>query len=370
MSSRYEVILIGAGFAGAATAYHLARAGVGPLLLLEREASFGEHASGQNAALFRQAVAQPSIAALIQETATALGREPSDWDHRGILQQTGSFLLGRRQRLEALAQGLAQRSVDSRCYPASDFPPSLPQNLKKILQATEYPWLLHTPSDGVVDVHALLSNYLQAASRQGLETRYSEEVLQISEQAHGWRIKTDDGEYHSPVVVNGAGAWAPLLVPQGQAPASIMRPFRRHLFISEESVSEAESWPFVWDLEEEYYFRPESGGLLMCPGDEEPHPPEVPCLDRRLEDLLWEKLDRCRSPLRELSIKSGWACLRTKRPDGCFQLGADSDWPGYFWAAALGGQGMSASYGVGKWVSRQIFDYLNEKQKTIKVSFS
>ena len=44
-------IVVGAGFAGASTAWGLARAGLGPGLVLEREPTFGVHASGRNAAL-------------------------------------------------------------------------------------------------------------------------------------------------------------------------------------------------------------------------------------------------------------------------------------------------------------------------------
>jgi glycine/D-amino acid oxidase-like deaminating enzyme len=37
----FEYVIIGAGFAGAATAYHLSRRGIGNILLLEQEANPG-----------------------------------------------------------------------------------------------------------------------------------------------------------------------------------------------------------------------------------------------------------------------------------------------------------------------------------------
>ena len=45
----FEYIVIGAGFAGAATAYHLTQRGVSDILLLDQEAIPGFHASGRNA---------------------------------------------------------------------------------------------------------------------------------------------------------------------------------------------------------------------------------------------------------------------------------------------------------------------------------
>ena len=51
MAETAEVVIVGAGFAGAATAHHLAERGVRSVLLLEREPVPGAHASGRNAAL-------------------------------------------------------------------------------------------------------------------------------------------------------------------------------------------------------------------------------------------------------------------------------------------------------------------------------
>ena len=45
----YDYVIIGAGFAGAATAYHLTQRGVGNILLLERESIPGFHSSGATA---------------------------------------------------------------------------------------------------------------------------------------------------------------------------------------------------------------------------------------------------------------------------------------------------------------------------------
>ena len=49
----FDYVIVGAGFAGAATAYHLARRGVTNILLLEQESIPGFHSSGRNAAMLR-----------------------------------------------------------------------------------------------------------------------------------------------------------------------------------------------------------------------------------------------------------------------------------------------------------------------------
>ena len=74
-----ECIVIGVGFAGAATAYHLTRLGLTDILLLERETIPGFHSSGRNAAMIRQCVPDPALAQLTRDGAAFLRNLPSDW---------------------------------------------------------------------------------------------------------------------------------------------------------------------------------------------------------------------------------------------------------------------------------------------------
>ena len=61
-ATRY--VIIGAGFAGAATAYHLARRGAEGILVLEQEPTAGAHSSGRNAAMVRQIVSDEAVGRL------------------------------------------------------------------------------------------------------------------------------------------------------------------------------------------------------------------------------------------------------------------------------------------------------------------
>ena len=65
-------IVVGAGFAGAATAWALARAGLGPGLILEQEPSFGTHASGRNAALVKLSESDDVVRTLVTRSLKAI----------------------------------------------------------------------------------------------------------------------------------------------------------------------------------------------------------------------------------------------------------------------------------------------------------
>ena len=78
----YDIIIIGAGLAGAATAYHLrARSrqqGTSPprVLVLEQEATAGEHSSGRNAALVRGHLEDAVMAPLAERGAAGVRLYP------------------------------------------------------------------------------------------------------------------------------------------------------------------------------------------------------------------------------------------------------------------------------------------------------
>lgn len=358
----FDIVLIGAGFAGASTAYHLSRKNRFRILLLEQESSFGVHASGRNAGMLRQAVTAPGVMPLIQETLRVLKDPPGDWANPKIFRQTGSLLVGGEPQVSAFLSALKEVGAKAEVYEFGKFPPSLPDRLREFLKQASYEALLFTPEDGVVDVHALLGNLLQASRSAGVVLRYNSPVTRLEASKDGWLVECGRQKFKTPVVINAAGAWAASLGRLAGLPDSEMKPFRRHLYISEPLPWVDPWWPFLWQIRDEFYFRPESGGLLLCPGDETPHPPGEPTMDPRMLEVLGEKFKNYFPALQALSIQRGWACLRTKRPDGRFQIKEDALRPGYFWVAALGGHGVSSCMGVGREAGRQIFDFLKSRE--------
>lgn len=359
-----RLVIIGAGFAGAATAYHLARNGARNILIVEQERVAGVHASGRNASLIRQVIAEKSTMTLACEGAAFLSQLPQDWPVPVSFEQNGSMLLASGNEWEGLQRDAAQAQeigIESETLSEAEAKKQVPA-----LDGAHFDGAIWCPTDGVVDIHALLSGYLKAAASMGVEIRYGC-PLRAVEQTGGrmGRVLLHDEWVETELVVNAAGAWAGTIASLSGALPVPLRPLRRHLFVTGPLSWVDRRWPFVWDVEHGFYFRPDSGGLLLCPCDEEEMPPgDTPVTETALE-LLAEKTRQYFPRFAELPIRKGWAGLRTFAPDGRFVIGWDPKLEGFFWVAGLGGHGVSTSAAVGDLAAKIILNGGSDQVKDV-----
>lgn len=339
-------VIIGAGFAGAATAYHLARRGVRDIIILEQERLAGVHSSGRNASMVRQVVTEPAIMQLTREGAAFLRNLPADWPLPVVYQQNGSLLLGSGKVWERLSRDMEtarQLGIEVQAWSHKRATEHVPA-----LRGADFEGAVWCPTDGVVDIHALLSSYLQAAVSNGIKVTYGRLVRGID--VRDGRVNgviTAEGTVKAEVVVNAGGAWAGVIGELAGAVKVALRPRRRHLFVTAPLPWVDPIWPFVWDVAHDIYFRPDSGGLLLCPCDQDEMLPGIPPTDDSVQALLAEKVPRYLPTISNVAIKRSWAGLRTLSGDGRFVIGWDPQVRGFFWVAGLGGHGVTTSSSVG-----------------------
>jgi D-arginine dehydrogenase len=344
--SSAQFVIVGAGFAGAATAYHLARQGARNIVLVEQEQVAGYHASGRNASLIRQVISEQSTMALACEGAAFLRNLPANWPIPVGFEQNGSVLLACEPAWEALQRDAAlahQMGIEVELLSQQATKRLVPN-----LNGTDFDGALWCPTDGVADIHALLSGYLKAAASMGVEIRYASALKAI--ERTGNRIASvliRDEWVATEVLVNAAGAWAGAVAEMANAAVIPLRPLRRHLFVTGPLPWVDSRWPFVWDVSHGFYFRPESGGLLLCACDEDQMPPGDTPTSESAWGLLAEKARDYFPQFTNLPIRKSWAGLRTFAPDGRFVVGWDPHLAGFFWVAALGGHGVTTSAAVG-----------------------
>jgi len=336
-------VIIGAGFAGAATAYALTRLGQGPGVILEREDAIGVHASGRNAGLLKVSEDDVVIRTLAIRTASHLRTLESSLD---VVHPTGGLTLvpaKHEASLNQLRGDLAHAGVASEVLSSSSARNRFA--LLTHLADETFDAALWCPSEGVVDVHALLSHYLKTARANGFTLRMNSPVEGlVIEAGRVVGVHTGAGVIRTDTVIDATGAWAGRLGRDRRLP---LQPMRRHLFVSGHVDGASRDVPFVWVDGADFYWRGEGDGLLLSPCDETPVDPGLPSPDPAAAEMLAHKLALHAPGLGDLPLRKNWACLRTFAPDRRPVIGPDPKLPGLFHVSGLGGFGMMTSAAVG-----------------------
>jgi D-arginine dehydrogenase len=206
------------------------------------------------------------------------------------------------------------------------------------------------PEDGRLDVHELLWSYLRHASHAGVQRRFATEVIDVLvEDGHAAGVVTKRGTLRARWIVNAAGAWAGRVGRMASATTVPVTPHRRTIvtFAIPEGLA-VSGWPLTANESHRLYVAPESGGLLVCPMDEDPmepydaHPDEM-----RVAEAI-ERLEQVAPALVPAGLRRTWAGLRTFTPDRVLVVGEDPRVPGFFWLAGQGGCGIETSPAVGQ----------------------
>lgn len=344
---RYEVVIVGAGIAGASLAYFLAQRGLRSVLLLEREQQLARHSTGRSAATLSRFDAHPTLLALKILAAPFFEDPPRGFAEHPLLRPIGALLLldpAGLDRIEARsgdlrAAGLPFELVDRATAQARV--PALERGFAGGL------WIA---GDGRLDVHEILGAYLRHARAAGARIRLGAEVrgfLRTAGRIAGVRLERE--EIEGGLVVDAAGAWAGELARMAEASPIPITPHRRTLFTF--AGPEADGfgdWPLVASEPHDIYFVPEAGELMLSPMDEDPMPPCDPAPDETVIAAAIERLRALAPGLVPRALRRRWSGLRSFAPDRAHVVGEDPRRPGFFWLAGQGGCGIETSPAVGR----------------------
>ncbi len=150
----FDVIVIGAGIAGASIACFLA-----PqvrVAIVEREAQPGYHSTGRSAAVFAPSYGPPQVRSLTRASRPYLDALP------GVLSPRGSLFPARAAQLEALHQ-LHERLLAEGASGVALLNTRAAQALVPVLRDEAVVAALHDDDASDIDVHALHQHYLRSA---------------------------------------------------------------------------------------------------------------------------------------------------------------------------------------------------------------
>jgi sarcosine oxidase subunit beta len=352
MKNDAEIVIVGGGIQGLSLAYHLTRAGVSDVCLLEMN-TLGSGSSGRSATIVGYAFASENCLPLLSLSFDAFWRFEEELGTGPDYEPIGAVLLaqagqaGWLRRRHALLQGMGVEShlLDPGAVP--ELTPNL--NLDDIEVA------LYEPGAACVDAHMIMMAYAQQARRGG--ARLIEGVRATGLQIEGGRmvgVHTTEGTITTPCVVNAAGfngrqvaAWAGMDLP--------ITNVKRHIFCTGPLAAYPEVFPFTYEVEPTWYIRREGPGLLIgmgtSPSDEEDPQVDWGFLDKVIEHSIH------RAPvLEEAGVKTAWAGLRPLTPDEDPILGPADEVQGFWNDSGWGGQGIMLAPGGGRIVAEWIVE--------------
>lgn len=250
MPDSSDYVVVGAGLAGAATAWQLAARGHQVSILERRVPASHDGSSHGSARIFRYAYPDPFYTRAVLESKTL-------WD--GLALDTGTELItpagavdyGSERNPRLLASVLADEGIEHELLSASESRARWPQ----IAFDTEVLW---HPGAGVIDAETTVNAMVALAVEWGARLLTGWELQSVERNGRGYRLHSSAGEsVDAGNVVISAGGWLPGLLGQLSLPPGFVAGlpeitvrqeqafhFRyRDSAADPESVGAASSWP-------------------------------------------------------------------------------------------------------------------------------
>jgi D-arginine dehydrogenase len=330
-----DIIVIGAGIAGASAAAELATGG--RVMLLEMEDQPGFHATGRSAAYFAAADGKEVVRAFTSCCEAFFTDPPDGFTEVSLMRPRESLFFGRPDQAERL-QSLHREMPHLELLDADEVRERVPVFADGYLHGG-----LRERRGGDLDVDAILQGYLRRFRRRGGILYNAHRVTALQWRGGVWRAEAGGGKFEAPLVINASGAWADRVAAlAGLAPLGIQPLRRTALTVDAPAGADIDDWPNMIDADEAFYFKPDAGRVLISPADETP---TEPC-DAQPEDLDVaigvDRFERA-TGLEIPRIHSRWAGLRTFAPDRVFVAGFDPRCEGFCWLAGQGGYGIQSA---------------------------
>ena len=343
-----DVIVIGAGMAGASVAAELA-----PhcrVIVIEAEDQPGRHSTGRSAAMFFESYGNETVRALTRASRAFLEHPPDGFASFPLLRPRAALIVAETAQLARLhALTAAPDSAPTLRLVDADFACSRCPILRRERLAAA----VLDESGHDMDVAAIHQGYLRGARRAGASLVLDARDLRI-ERGADWRLHTRAGEFHAPVVVNAAGAWADVVAALAGVRTVGLQPKRRSVAMLPAPIGMTiDDWPMVIGVDEDFYFKPDAGQLLLSPANADPSPPCDAAPDELDIAIAVDRFERA-TTLPVTRVLRRWAGLRSFVADHSPVTGFAGEADGFFWLAGQGGYGIQMAPALARVAAAQI----------------
>jgi sarcosine oxidase subunit beta len=352
LPTRASVVVVGGGVMGLSTAYHLAEAGVGDVVLVERgglgSGSTSKAAGGVRAQFSDVVNIELGLRSLhaFERFADAFGQE-IDLHQVGYL-----FLLDEPGDVVAFERSVAlqnETGVPSRMLEVAEA-----RSLSPLISADGLLAAAYSPTDGHCTPESVVAGYAGAARRAGARLVRDCAVTAIgSSGGVVTEVVTEKGTIATDTVICAAGAWSADVGAMVGVDLPV-EPLRRQIVTTEAVPGLDPCTPFTIDFSSSFYFHGEGQGLLLGMSD----PNETPGFTLSTSDDwlvgLGEAVERRAPALRDVGIAAGWAGLYEMTPDHNALVGEAEGLSRFLYATGFSGHGFLMGPAIGE-VMRDLY---------------
>lgn len=352
LPSSASVVIIGGGVMGVSTAYHLAKAGVRDVVLIEKdELGSGStcKAAGGVRAMFSDAV---NIELGLRSLRT-FESFSSEFDQEIDFHQVGYlFLLDSPDHVEAFEKTVALQNDIG--VPSRMIEPAEAQALSPLISTEGLLAAAYSPRDGHCTPESVVLGYATAARRAGARMVRGCEVIEITvENDEITGVVTTQGTIRTDAVICTAGAWA-RRVGEMVGFELAVEPLRRQILTTDAMPGLDPKTPFTIDFSTSFYFHGEGRGLLLGMSD----PDEQPGFNLGRSDTWLPRLGEAtarRAPaIADVGIAGGWAGLYEMTPDHNALIGDADSVSRFLYATGFSGHGFLMGPAIGE-VMRDLY---------------
>jgi sarcosine oxidase, subunit beta len=351
-----RIVIVGAGIMGLFTAYHLARAGAGPITVIDR-GWLSNGASGRNGGGVRQQWETRATVRLARESVEAYRRFGREFGYNIWFRQGGYLFLAEseaeQKHLAQVVSVVRSEGLEGMRLRPEEIPRFAPGLETRGLVGGSY-----LSSDGTLYPFPALWALHEAVGQLGVDLRLGTEVTGI--RVDGGRvtgIQTPAGALPATVVINAAGGWSCDI--SALAGLSVPNQATRHEILATEPLKPFLD-PMVTRLRDGLYFSQTMRGEIVG-GLSLPHPagtrggmPSSAAFLRAMARALVGILPA----VRHLGVLRAWSGFYDDTPDGLPVIGEDPRLHGFVHANGFGGHGFMLAPAASRRVAQAV---LHEK---------
>ena len=335
--SAYRVVIVGAGIVGLYTAYHLARAGAGPVLVVDR-GFLSSGASGRNGGGVRQQWETRATVRLARESVDAYRRFGREFGFNLWFRQSGYLFLAENETELARLRAVHDL-VTSEGLPSKVLGPDGVDRLVEGIAPGSVVGGTYLATDGTLYPFPAIWGVYEAARAQGVEIALGVEALGVeSSDGRVVAVLTSRGRVATGVVVNAAGGWsaefsrrAGLLAPNVATRHEILATEPMKPFLNPMVVRASDGLYFSQTMRGELV-----GGLTLRNGvGTEGGMPSTPRFLKEMARALLGLVPR----LGAVGVLRAWSGFYDDTPDGFPVIGEDPRRKGFVHANGFGGHG-------------------------------